>query len=95
MTDTGEHGERNRQGSRTGADDAEPVRHELGTLDETLEAHEYPTTKDELIAAYGDHEVESQRGWTTIRDVLAPIDDETYDSADEVRTRIQALIHRG
>ncbi|WP_049929030.1 DUF5789 family protein [Halopiger goleimassiliensis] len=80
-------------------DEAEPERddtgEELGGLDEALETHEYPTTTEELVTAYGDREVETQGGWESIDDVLAPIDDETYDSADEVRNRIQGLIHRG
>lgn len=80
------------------AEEPEPVHddpgHRLGDLDEALEAHDYPATTHELIEAYGDHEVESRDGWTTISEVLAPIDDETYDSADDVRARIQGLLRR-
>ena len=85
--------------ARDRADEAEPSRdnpgEKLGDLDPALDTHEYPTTTHELIEAYGDHEVESREGWKSIGEVLAPIDDETYDSADDVRHRIQRLLNRG
>ena len=68
--------------------------HELGDLNAALETIHYPTTTDELIEVYGDRTVHSQRGSTAIRNVLALIDNETYDSADEVRTRMLKLLHR-
>jgi hypothetical protein len=90
--------ERDREEARDRADEAAPVHdapgERLGDLDEALETHDFPTTTDELIAAYGDYEVETQGGSTSINEVLAPIDNETYDSAVDVRNRIQGLIHR-
>jgi hypothetical protein len=83
---------------RDRADEAAPIhddaRERLGDLDDALDTHDYPTTTDELIAAYGDYEVETQGGSTSIDEVLAPIDNEAYDSAVDVRNRIQGLIHR-
>ncbi|SDR09213.1 DUF5789 family protein [Natronobacterium texcoconense] len=67
---------------------------QLGTLDSILETHQYPTTTDDLIAEHGEFEVQSQDGETTLRELLEPIDDETYDSADEVQNRILRLLHR-
>jgi hypothetical protein len=90
--------ERELQEARDRADEPEPIDSEsndqLGDLDEELEYHDYPTTTDELISAYGDHEVETQGGSKTIKEVLAPIDNELYKSADDVRNRIQGLISR-
>ena len=90
--------ERELEEARERADEPEPVHDEpgrrLGELDSALETHEYPTTTGELIEAYGDHEIESRDGWTTVEDVLAPTDGETYDSADAVRGRIQGLLRR-
>lgn len=84
--------------ARDRADEAEPPRadpaNELGELDAALERHSYPTTTDELIEAYGDREVQSRGGSQSIAAVLAPIDDETFDSADAVRQRIQNLVNR-
>lgn len=93
--------ERELDEARTRADEPEPEvepvhdpGEQLGDLDGTLENHDYPTTTDDLIEAYGDQTVETQSGWESIDEVLAPIDNETYDSADDVRIRIQELIHR-
>lgn len=66
----------------------------LGGLDERLETIEYPTTTDELVAALGDYEIETQGGTTSLEGVLAPTENQTYDSADDVRSRILGLIHR-
>jgi hypothetical protein len=83
---------------RDRGDEAAPVhddpRERLGALDDALKTHDYPTTTEELIAAYGDYEVETQAGSASIDEVLAPIDNEAYDSAVDVRNRIQGLIHR-
>jgi hypothetical protein len=90
--------ERELEEARDRADEAEPPDDEpgetLGDLDEALENHDYATTTDELITAYGDREVESQGGSKSIEELLDPIDDETYDSPDEVRNRIQRLLNR-
>ena len=91
--------ERELEEARDRADEPEPPHDEpgekLGDLDEALENRVYPTTADELIEAYGDREVESQGGSKSIAELLGPIDDETYASADEVRNRIQRLLNRG
>lgn len=84
--------------ARDRGDEAEPMHEEpgerLGDLDDVLEDLDYPITTDALTEAYGDREVETRGGWRSIDDVLGPIDDETYDSADDVRRRIQGLINR-
>lgn len=67
----------------------------LGDLDEALDNQDYPTTTTELIEAHGDREVETQGGGKSIDEVLAPVDNERYESADDVRNRIQGLIRRG
>lgn len=67
---------------------------QLGDLDEVLETHNYPTTTDELVEAYGDYEIETQRGTESLEVVFAPTENQTYDSADDVRSRILGLIHR-
>ncbi|MDS0295282.1 DUF5789 family protein [Halogeometricum luteum] len=66
----------------------------LGGLDEALESQTYPITTDELVEAYGDYEVEAQSGTKSLEEVLAPTDNQTYDSADDVRSRVLGLIHR-
>lgn len=53
----------------------------LGDLDEVLDAHSYPISTNELVEAYGDYEIETQGGTESLEEVLAPTDDQTYDSA--------------
>lgn len=66
----------------------------IGDLDEALETQNYPATTNELVKAYGDYEIETQGGTKSLEEVLAPTDDQTYTSADDVRSRILGLIHR-
>lgn len=84
--------------ARERADEPEPMdpasSERLGELDDALEAHDYPTTTDELVDAFGDREVETRRGSRTVGDVLENADDESFDSPDAVRNRIRGLIHR-
>lgn len=67
---------------------------QLGELDSVLETQDYPTTTDELVEAYGDYEIQTKSGEKSLREVLASTKNQTYDSADDVRSRILGLIHR-
>ena len=84
--------------ARTRADEPEPMRDDpgerLGDLDEALENHVYPTTTDELVERYGDYRIETQSGEESLEGVLASTDNQTYDSANDVRSRVLGLIHR-
>ena len=90
--------ERELEEARDRADEAEPMPggpgDQLNDLDEALETHDYPTTTDELVEAYGDYEIETQSGEKSLDEVLSSTDNQTYDSADDVRSRILGLIHR-
>lgn len=66
----------------------------LDGLDERLDEHEYPATTDQLVESYGDCELETKDGTTSLETVLAPTRNQTYDSADDVRNRVLGLIHR-
>lgn len=91
-------GERDLKEARSRADEPEPVQNDptgqLGDLDEALADHDYPTTTDELVEAYGDYEVETRDGLESLEDVLSSTDDRTYDSADDVRARLLGLVQR-
>lgn len=67
---------------------------ELGDFDSALDVHEYPATTNDLVDAYGDHEVESADGWITVEELLGPVENETYDSAEEARNRILNQLNR-
>ena len=90
--------ERMQEEASTRADEEEPVRVDpgegLGDLDEALKSHDYPATTDELVEAYGDYELETQGGKRLLEDVLSSTEDQTYDSAEDVRRRILELIGR-
>lgn len=66
----------------------------LGELDKALETQEYPTTTSEMVEAYGDYDIETQNGTKSLEEVLASTDNQTFVSADDVRSRILGLIHR-
>ena len=66
----------------------------LGDLDEVLETHDYPITTNELVEVYGDYEIETQGGTESLEEVLTSTDNQTFDSADDARSRILGLIHR-
>lgn len=90
--------ERKREEMRNRASEDEPKHgdpsEQLGDLDDALETHDYPTTTDELVEAYGDYEIETQGGAESLEEVFAKTDNQTYDSADDVRSRLLGLIHR-
>lgn len=87
---TGQGGER----GETSDSQREDPEGQLDGLDEVLELHGYPTTTQELIDAFGDHEVETQDGWSSLEEVLDPIENQTYDSADDARRRILERVNR-
>jgi len=90
--------ERELEEARNRADEPDPTRRDadrrLGDLTDALETHEYPTTTDELIETYGDYEIETRSGWKPLEEVLPRTSSRTYDSADDVRSRLQGLIRR-
>jgi hypothetical protein len=72
---------------------------ELDQLQEELATHDYPTTGDELLAEYGDYEVEFSGGSETLREILGKRrsesdDDEdiTYESPEEVHQSILNMV---
>ncbi|WP_313691845.1 DUF5789 family protein [Halorarum halobium] len=90
--------ERELEEARTRGDEAEPMRDDpggrLGDLDDALQTHDYPATTDELVEAHGDYEIETQDGEESLEEVLAATENQTYDSANDVRSRLLGLIHR-
>lgn len=84
--------------ARDRSDEKEPLfddeSERLGDLDDALESHDYPATTTELVADYGEYELETQGGKKPLEDVLSSTADQTFDSADDVRRRILGLIGR-
>ena len=61
---------------------------EFGSLVDELEHEEYPMSLEELVATYGDHEIELPNGDKPLSDVLEPLGGTTFDSAEEVIQRV-------
>ncbi|MFB6155487.1 MAG: DUF2795 domain-containing protein [Haloferacaceae archaeon] len=61
-------------------------------LDGCLERQQYPATSAELISAHGDRTIELQDGTETVGEVLARLDDQTYDHADDVYTDLRSAV---
>lgn len=65
-------------------DDSREQGVEFGPLADDLEDAEYPMSKAELLETYGDRELELQDGQQTLRDVLEPLGETSFDSAEDV-----------
>lgn len=79
-------------GDETPSDRSRESGVDLGELSDALDQHEYPTSTEELIAEYGDHEIELPNGSETLEQVLGPMADDTFDSADSVRQAIFNMV---
>lgn len=88
--------ERDREETRRPGDDAPDAAEgdSDAVLHERLREHDYPASADELVEHYGDYEVEPTGDSKRLHDVLSAASGETYQSADEVRTRIDELLRR-
>lgn len=65
---------------------------DFGELGEKIDAHEYPATSQELIEAYGHYELELQDGTQRFDEVLEPLGDESYESAESVRQAVFNMV---
>ncbi|MFC7078640.1 DUF5789 family protein [Haloarcula halophila] len=62
---------------------------ELTGFEAELEALTFPTTGVAVVAAIGDHEIESTGGRYSIAELLPETDVETFDSPDAIRVQVQ------
>ena len=65
---------------------------QLNGTGDFAESLEYPATTDELIAAHGDRTLELANGSETLGDVLSRIDNETFESPDDVALTLQCAL---
>jgi len=64
----------------------------MADMDANLDAHSYPTTTSELIAAYGETELELQNGTETVGEALSRLGETTYENADAARTAVLSAV---
>lgn len=72
-------------------DETEPPVDEsaLGELDAELDALTYPATGSDVVAAFGDREVDSGEGTRAVEELVPDADAETFDSPEAVRRRVR------
>lgn len=79
-------------GDETGGERSRESGIELGDLSQELDEHSYPTSADELVDEYGDREIQMPNGSETFEQVLGPMGEESFDSADSVRQAIFNMV---
>ncbi len=57
----------------------------LTNVEDAIDAHSYPATAEELVAEYGDLELETPNGTETFGDALECLGDTTFADAEEAR----------
>lgn len=67
---------------------------EFGSLTEKLARHDYPAECAELFEAYGDEELHLPNGTQRFHDVLEPLQNEQFDSSEEVQQAIIGLVDK-
>ena len=66
----------------------------LANVDDEIAAHSFPATAEELIAEYGDLELELPNGSETFGDALGRLGETTYEDADDARTAAYSAVTR-
>jgi hypothetical protein len=66
----------------------------LANVDEKIAAHSYPATSAELIAEYGDLELELPNGEETFGDALSRLGETTFEDAEDARTAAYSAVSR-
>ncbi|ADD05596.1 uncharacterized protein Nmag_2026 [Natrialba magadii ATCC 43099] len=59
---------------------------------EVIDDHEYPATTEELIEDCGDRTLELPNGSETVGDVLARLESETFESADDAQLAVYSAV---
>jgi hypothetical protein len=73
-------------------DDSREQGVEFGSLADDLEDEEYPLDQDTLLERYGDRELGLGDDTATLRTVLEPQGEATYESADDARQSIIGMV---
>lgn len=67
----------------------------LTNVDEKIDAHSYPATSEELIAEYGDLELELPNGEDTFGEALGRLGDTTFENAEDARLATYSAVSKG
>lgn len=64
----------------------------LANVEDAIDAHSYPATTEELIAEYGDLELETPNGTETFGDALERLGETTFVDADDARQSAYSVL---
>jgi hypothetical protein len=65
---------------------------DFGDLREDLAAESFPLSKDDLLEEYGDRDIGTESGSTTLREILEPVGEETFEDVDAVRQTVLTMV---
>lgn len=65
---------------------------DFGPLSDELDEHDYPVTGDELVAEYGDYELDLPGGAERFGEVLGPMGEQTFQDAEGVRQAVYNMV---
>lgn len=65
---------------------------DFGAVEPALESESYPLSNDEVLAKYGDREIEYADGAATVSSLLEPFEGQTYESAEAVRQAMLDMV---
>ncbi|QFU81724.1 DUF5789 family protein [Natronorubrum aibiense] len=74
------------------SDDSRELGVELGDLGDDLESAEYPMSEAELFDQHGDEEIEMGDETATLEELLEPLNEDEYGSADEIKQAIMNMV---
>jgi hypothetical protein len=73
-------------------DDSREQGVEFGSLADELETESYPIGKEELLGTYGDREIVLEDDTQSLREVLGPLGEDEFESADDVRQSVMTMV---
>jgi hypothetical protein len=68
---------------------------EFGGLTDDLTGEEYPVKGTDLIEVYGDRQIDLADGSETVREILGPVSEQSYDSPEDVRQAVIGMVGDG
>jgi hypothetical protein len=68
---------------------------QLAAVSDQLDAHSFPATSTELIAEYGEIELDHPNGNETFGDALGRLGETTFEDAEDARLAMYSVVSKG
>lgn len=65
---------------------------DVGDLEERLDPGTFPIEHEDLLAEYGDHEIEMEGKTTTLEELVGPLGEDEYRDFGELETAITNMV---